>query len=161
MKNLQEKEVQAWLSEIIAHYEKKNNILISEIKQLAADLFAVRCQTMSSGTKLTEKSGLYFLPSIPNALLINFDSLKYQVLPRILAHRLLLKSCYEEIDALISMNCARLRYDLSNRAADSVTTFKRELDAYLDETVGDILGTIEAGIKQKEQGEQGVQKKAR
>ncbi|VBB09760.1 Hypothetical protein LUCI_5058 [Lucifera butyrica] len=157
----QEQKVEAWLAATISRFEQKNNALLQQIKELAASLFAVPCQTIASHTTLSPKSSLYFLPQIPNTLLFSLGDWKYRFLPRSLAGKIFLNSCLDEIHELVSMNCGRLRYDLSSRAADSIRTFKRELDNCLEEAMQDVLATIQAGMEIKNQGEERILERRR
>lgn len=148
-----EQETKEWLNATTGRFEEKSDVLISDIRNLAANLFSVKTQVIRSETRLSSKSNLYFLTEIPKTSLFFNVSWFMGLLPKQLAYKTLYKSSVDQIEELVEMNCSRLRFDLYSRIAQSFKTFKYQLNINLEAVMNDIVKTIGTAITQKRQGE--------
>jgi hypothetical protein len=148
-----EQEIKEWLNATTRRFEDKNAVLISDVRNLAANLFSVKTPVIRSETRLSSKSNLYFLTEIPKTSLFFNISWFMGLLPKQLAYKALYKSSVDQIEELIEMNCSRLRFDLYSRLAQSVKEFGQQLNIILEAVLNDIIKTIGTAITQKRQGE--------
>jgi GTP-binding protein EngB required for normal cell division len=156
---VKEQEANAWLDAVAKRFESKNNALIAEIRNLAADLFQIQFQAVAGNILLTRESSLYFLTEI-NQPLFSFPSgILHSLLPKAWSLRLLLKSGQEQAEELVDLNCGRIRYDVHSRMKKSLNVFKKKYEESLDQTINEIVGTIEAAIQKKSLGEELVQRR--
>lgn len=153
LQSAKEQEIKEWLGVTMERFEAKNNALITDIRNLVANLFNINPRAVCTASRLCSRSGLYFLTELPKPF-ITFDiSWLMGFLPKKLAHRSLYKSCIDQIEELVDLNCGRLRSDFYTRVAQSLRDFKRLLGESLDLVMNELVRTIEAAINQNRQGE--------
>jgi len=154
-----EQEANEWLASTIKRFEANNNMLMEEIKRLVADLFQIEFHAVASTITLSSKSALYFVTEENKPLFTLPSGLMMRLLPKSWVKRLLLESSKEQAARLVRVNCARVRYDVYCRMAKSIDTFRRGFETRLDQTMDEILGTIDGAIELKSLGEEAVERR--
>ncbi len=87
LQSAKEQEIKEWLGVTMERFEAKNNALITDIRNLVANLFNINPRAVCTASRLCSRSGLYFLTELPKPF-ITFDiSWLMGFLPKKLAHR--------------------------------------------------------------------------
>ncbi|MDA8053438.1 MAG: dynamin family protein [Deltaproteobacteria bacterium] len=147
---LEEKILRKHLDEIFKRFLNRMNKILEQIIHSSAELFGIVYREIRMQETLPPEIEFRFeTMNEPGALSITID-LARRTLPKMLAHKLILKEAREKAEMLIDIHCGKARYDFSMRMEKLVRNYRIDMAETIGSIQNDVLKALEAGITSKQ-----------
>ena len=138
------------LVNVLKRFTDRMNNILDQIVQSTAELFGVfRRQLRVQETLPPEIEFIFQTTDESDMLGITLDFIK-KILPKILAHRLILKEAQEKAVMMIDRHCGKTQYDFSQRMDRLVQNYRLSITETIKSMQEDVLRAVEAGISSKQ-----------
>ena len=147
---LEEKILRKHLDEIFKRFLNRMNKILEQIIHSSAELFGIVYREIRMQETLPPEIEFRFeTMNEPGALSITID-LARRTLPKMLAHKLILKEAREKAEMLIDIHCGKARYDFFMRMEKLVRNYRIDMTETIGSIQNDVLKALEAGITSKQ-----------
>jgi GTPase Era involved in 16S rRNA processing/S-ribosylhomocysteine lyase LuxS involved in autoinducer biosynthesis len=145
----EERKISQVYGRISSRFTHRANEIISRIIQLCTDLFELKLTALAEVEPLTTETGFYYLlEDIPVFLDLDLTTIT-TLLPKRLAHHVVLKEIKKKIPELVDRNCGRVRWDFVQRVDKSYRKFLYSLDTKINDTIENIHLALNRGSRIK------------
>jgi len=152
--------IRSRLEVILERLISRTNQIINNIVNLSADIFEIELQPFTIEESLAKESGFRF--KLDEDVKVSLEFITESItllLPKPLAHKIVLNSARERMREMVERHCGRLRQDFIARIEMTVTDFEKQLDGTVEASLEGIRNALNAAQKAKEVGEHGVSEK--
>lgn len=146
----EEKVLKQDLNEIVQRFTDRMNKVLKGITVFSAELFGVAGQEFHIQETLPPEIEFRFETKDESDMLGMTIDLAKKALPKVLAHRLLLKEAEEHAERMIDRHCGKTRYDFSQRTEQFVRLYRLSVTETLESTQKDVLHALETGLAAKQ-----------
>ncbi len=147
---LEEKILRKHLEEIFKRFLNRMNKILEQIIHSSVELFGISYRQIRMQETLPPEIEFRFeTMNEPGALSITID-LARRTLPKMLAHKLILKEAGEKAEMLVDMHCGKARYDFSMRMEKLARNYRIDMTETIGLIQNDVLKALEAGIASKQ-----------
>ncbi len=150
--------IAAQLEEAHGWFAARTNETIERILTLTGDIFDLKLKPFTTIDTLTKKSDFYFLFKDDPVGIELIQLAVTSALPSFLAKKIILNKMRETITDLLDRHCGRVRYDLLNRMASTVTDFEKTLNEKIDLTLEGIRISFQKALALHQSSQQDVEK---
>lgn len=152
----EEKKLEEMLARILGRLLDRTNTIIGHLVELSSRIFDLSIEPFTIDESLAAKSHFRF--KIDEDVKVSLESMTESatmLLPRRLAHGLILKEAKERMEKQIDRHCGRLRHDFVARIEGTIKQFSSRLDETVGNTQDSIRQALEAGrlARQKSEAE--------
>ncbi len=147
------------LETILERLIARTNQMIKNIINLSVDIFEIDLQPFAIEESLAKESGFRF--KIDEDVKVSLEFITESatlMLPKPLAHKIILKNARERMREMVERHCGRLRQDFMVRIDKTVSDFEKQLDGIVEASLAGIRGALNAAQNAKKEGEHGVSK---
>ena len=148
------------LETILERLIARTNQIIKNIVNLSADLFEIDLQPFTIEESLTKESGFRF--KIDEDVKVSLEFITESatlMLPKPLAHKIILNNARKRMREMVERHCGRLRQDFMVRIEKTISDFEKQLDGIVEASLGGIRGALNAAQSAKKEGEHGASEK--
>lgn len=142
----EEVKVQQNLKTVLNNFSNRTNLLLEKVLTLSAKIFELPPEEFKFVNTLTQESQFDFRLEEPAS--VHLESLidtAVCLLPKVIAHRIILHKMQRRAEMLIDMHCGRLHYDISERVNQTVNDFKLKLEQAISAIAQRVYEAIEVG----------------
>jgi len=153
----EESRLRGRLEELLGRLVDRTNRTISDIIALSSSIFEIEVAPFVIDDSLVKAAGFDFKidEDVKVSLEYITESATY-LLPRPLAHRLILRGARARMKKQVDQHCGRMRHDFVERIEASVESFRAQLDETVDATLDGIRGALLSGRRRQEESERGA-----
>ncbi|MGI6308108.1 MAG: hypothetical protein ACOX1X_05825 [Dethiobacteria bacterium] len=145
----------------MSRFTAQSNQLIREFEEETASIFQITIGTINNMENLPQKEGFRFiigtlkdfLPQDPD-FFIKGKGYFFRILPRVFAHRKILKEMNWIIFEQVDRNCGRLREDFVERVEVGVQQFEKNVTETLENVIKGVESALAQAMEKKEQAAQ-------
>lgn len=148
------------LEAILERLISRTNRIIKNIVSVSASIFEIDLQPFTIEESLAKESAFTF--KIEEDVKVSLEYITESatlLLPRPLAHKIILRNARERMKELIERHCGRLRQDFMARIEKSVTDFEKQLNETVEASLGGIRRALDVAERVKQEGEHGASEK--
>lgn len=148
------------LEAILERLISRTNQIINNIVSLSASIFEIDLHPFTIEESLARESSFSF--KIEEDVKVSLEYITESailLLPKPLAHRLMLKNARTRMKELIERHCGRLRQDFMARIEKSISDFEKQLDETIEASLEGIRRALAVAEAAKEEGAQVISTK--
>lgn len=146
----EEKILKSYLVKILSRFEDRMNSILNKILESASGIFGISQRTLDIKEEFPAQIDFRFQTKDESDLLemtLNFGKV---VLPKIIAHKIILKEAKNKAEMMIDRHCGKSRYDFSQRIGKLIDDYKETIGKVVGATENDILEVLERAVNRKE-----------
>ncbi len=146
----EERNLKIQLNEILKRFTNRMNKILDDIIHSTSKLFGVSYRQFRIRETLPAEIEFRFkIIDQSDVLGMTIDLVK-RTLPKVLAHRLIIKKAKERIRILIDRHCGKTRYDFSKRLEKLVLDYSLTINEITESSLTDVLNALETSITLKD-----------
>ncbi len=147
----EEKILKEHLQKILTRFGGRMNQIVDQITNFSAELLGVTKQKFYQSELLPPEIEFRFQTSDESDMLGMIISLARKALPKILAHRLILKEARQKVEMMVDRHCGKSRYDFSRRMKQLVNDYRQRVSRAVETTQKDVLQSLETAFSNKQE----------
>ncbi len=154
----EEKKLEKMLARIISRLLERTNVIIGHLVEISSRIFDLKIEPFTIDESLAAESRFQF--KIDEDVKVSLESMAESatlLLPRRLAHNLILKEARERLEKQIDRHCGRLRHDFVARIGATLKEFSGRLDDTVDSTEESIRQALMAARQAQQKSEAELQ----
>ncbi|MCX7765785.1 MAG: dynamin family protein [Candidatus Sumerlaeia bacterium] len=142
----EEIKLQQNLKAVLKNFSNRTNSLFEKVLTLSAKIFELPTEEFKFISTLSRDSQFDFRLEEPVSVhLDNLIDTVICILPRPIAHKIILRKMQKRAEMLIDMHCGRLHYDISERVNQTVNDFKLQIEQAISAIAQRVYKSIEVG----------------
>jgi small GTP-binding protein len=146
----EEKVLKSHIEKILKRFANRINKIIEQLTRFSAELFGITDRQFYAQEVLPPEIEFRFQTTDESDMLSMTIDLARKALPKILAHKLILKEAQEKAEIMVDRHCGKARYDFSQRMEQLVRDYRKHITETADSVQKDVLTAIETALLTKQ-----------
>jgi len=146
----EEKVLKSRIEKILKRFANRINKIIEQLTSFSAELFGITDRQFYAQEVLPPEIEFRFQTTDESDMLSMTIDLARKALPKILAHKLILKEAQEKAEMMVDRHCGKARYDFSQRMEQLVRDYRKHITETADSVQKDVLTAIETALLTKQ-----------
>ncbi len=138
------------LEKVFKRFGVRMDKVLEQIIDFSAELFGITNKQFNIQRTLPPEFEFRFETTEQFDILGITIDLVRKALPKVLAHKLILKEAQEKAEMMVDRHCGKSRYDFSERMEQLVRNYRKDVNETISLTQNDILKALEISVKSKQ-----------